>query len=80
MCAKSQHAGRYRRIPILLRTLREDADLTQRELGKQLSRPQSWVYNCETANRRVDISEFIDWAIACGVDPIDAFQKFLDER
>jgi len=60
MCPKAQHAKRYKMIPILLKKLREDADLTQRQLGKKLSRPQSWVYNCETANRRVDIGEFID--------------------
>jgi len=67
-------------IPILLKKLREDACLTQRQLGEKLSCPQSWVYNCETANRRVDIGEFIDWAIACDVDPLDAFQMLLDER
>lgn len=80
MCSKAQHAGRYRMIPILLKKLREDANLTQRQLGANLGCPQSWVYNCETANRRVDIGEFIDWALACGVDPLDSFQKLLDER
>ena len=33
--------------------------------------PQSWVHNCETANRRVDIAEFVSWSKACGVDPQD---------
>jgi hypothetical protein len=27
------------------------AGLTQRALGKRLGKPQSWVFNCETANR-----------------------------
>lgn len=64
-------------MPRLLRTLREEAGLTQRELGKRLKRPQSWVYNCETANRRVDVAEFIAWVRACDVDPEAAFARFL---
>ena len=44
--------------------LREKAGLTQRDLGKRLKKPQSWVYNCETGNRRVDVTEFIVWARA----------------
>lgn len=30
-----------------------------------------------TANRRVDVTEFIAWAKACGVAPQDAFPRFL---
>lgn len=59
--------------------MREKAGLTQRELGKKLKKPQSWVYNCETANRRVDITEFILWSKACDIDPKKAFIKLLKE-
>ena len=48
---------------------RIEAGLTQRALGKRLRKPQSWVFNCETANRRVDVTELIAWCVACGVDP-----------
>lgn len=77
MATKSQHALAYRRLPVFLRSLREDAGLTQRALGQRLRKPQSYVYNCETANRRVDVSEFIAWATACDVDPLVAFRRFL---
>ena len=60
-----------------LRTLREEAELTQRELGKRLKKPQSWVYNRETANWWVDLTEFIAWARRCGVTPQEAFSRFL---
>jgi len=50
MATKSQHLKAYRHIPPFLRSLRDEAGLTQRELGKKLRKPQSWVYNCETAN------------------------------
>jgi len=36
-------------------------------MGEKLKKPQSWVYNCETGNRRVDVTEFIAWATACGI-------------
>lgn len=78
MATKSQHASGYQPLPAYLRRLREEAGLTQRDLGQRLSKPQSWVYNCETGNRRVDVAEFIDWATACGVDVVTAFSHFLE--
>ncbi len=77
MSTKSQHAAAYRRVPEFLRALREEAGLTQRELGKRLGKPQSYIHNCETANRRVDVPEFIAWAKACGRDPVAAFRHFM---
>lgn len=77
MASKSQHAPRYQILPPMLRALREEAGLTQRDLGERLGKPQSWVYNCETANRRVDVTEFVAWAEACEVDPKAAFARLL---
>jgi len=79
MAAKAQHAVGYRAVPPLLRTLREKANLTQRELGKRMGKPQSWIHNCETANRRVDLGEFVAWCEACGVKPLDGLKRFLKE-
>ncbi len=78
MVPSALHDRRYRSIPILLREMREDADLTQRELGKLLRHPQSWVHNCECSNRRVDVAEFCQWSTACGIDPLDAVARYLD--
>jgi transcriptional regulator with XRE-family HTH domain len=75
--AKAQHAPEYRDVPKHLRALRERAGLTQRALGGKLRKPQSWVYNCESANRRVDVGEFALWSQACGVEPLEAFAQFL---
>lgn len=77
MATKAQHSKGYRPIPNLLRTLREGASLTQRALGERLRQPQSWIYNCETGNRRVDVAEFCDWATACDVEPVAALRRFL---
>ena len=78
MATKSQHAPQYQHLPPLLRALREEAELTQRDLAGRLAKPQSWVYNCESANRRVDATEFIVWARACGADPQAAFARLLE--
>ena len=74
---KAQHAPDYRPVPGFLRGLREEAGLSQRALGTRISKPQSWVYNCESANRRVDVAEFVAWCRACGVDPAKAFGRLL---
>jgi transcriptional regulator with XRE-family HTH domain len=76
---KPQQLPPYKHVPGLLRQLREHADLTQRDLGAKLRKPQSWVHNCESANRRVDVTEFILWARACGIDPREAFARVLPE-
>ncbi len=77
MATKSQHSPAYKPVQTLLRALREEAELTQRDLGERLGKPQSYVHNCEVGNRRVDIAEFAAWASACGVEPQTAFARFL---
>jgi len=66
--SKAQHASRYRQLPGLLRRLREDAQLIQRELGKKLKVSHVFVHKSEIGERRVDITEFMDWCRTCGVD------------
>jgi Helix-turn-helix len=78
MSTKAQHSGKYRVIPVFLRELRENANLTQRGIGKILNKPQSYIHNCEVANRRVDVAEFIAWSNACGVNPKTAFAKLIE--
>ncbi len=75
--AKALQAQRYRQLPALLRRMREEAGLTQRDLAKRLRMNHTTVHNSETAERRVDVAEFVDWARACGVDPAVAFNEFL---
>lgn len=77
MATKRQNDESYLPLPGFLRGLREDAGLTQRALGERLQKPQSWVFNCETGNRRVDVTEFAAWVAACGIDPVAAFRRLL---
>jgi transcriptional regulator with XRE-family HTH domain len=78
--AKSLQAQRYRQLPAFLREMREKANLTQRELGIKLCINHTMVHNSETAERRLDVAEFVDWSTACGLDPVMAFKEFLKRR
>ena len=77
---KAQHAKRYRQLPALLRQMREAAGLTQREMGKKLGGSHVFVHKSETGERRVDVAEFMDWAVACGSNPEEAFRQLVRMR
>lgn len=78
--AKATHAERYRRLPRLLRQIREGANLTQRDMAKKLRMSPSIVHKTEVGDRRTDVAEFLDWCRACGADPVEAFRMFVTER
>jgi transcriptional regulator with XRE-family HTH domain len=72
---KAQHARRYRHLPPFLRALREEAGFTQRELASKLGRDHVFIHKSEIGERRVDVTEFMDWCMACGTNPEKAFRR-----
>ncbi len=70
----------YEKIPAHLRQLRENAGLTQRDLADRLNKPQSWVARCETAARRVDVAEWVEWCFSCGVNTNVALEDLVKRR
>jgi transcriptional regulator with XRE-family HTH domain len=78
--AKGQHALRYRLLPAALRRIRCQASLTQRELARKLRVTHVWVHKSEVGDRRVDVTEFMDWCVACGTDPVEEFRNLAHER
>ena len=70
----------YQKVPAHLRALREKAGLTQRGLSIRLQKPQSWVARCETAARRVDVAEWLEWVTGCGIDPRAALADLIARR
>lgn len=52
-----------------LRSYREKAELSQRDLARLLGVPDSYIGKCERRDRRVDPIEMIRWCKGCGVDP-----------
>lgn len=70
---------KYERLRLLLIDAREDAGLTQVELGKRIRRPQSFVSKIERGLRSVDVIEFLEIAKAIGFDP-EEFLRKLDNN
>jgi len=78
--ARSTHHRHYRSFLTLLRNLREQAGVTQVELGKRLGNTQTFVSKIERGERRLDVVEFAEICDALGADPSTAFMQFLDGR
>jgi len=51
------YSREHRIIVFKLRKSRKEAGLTQEEVAKRISRPQSFVSKCEAGQRRLDIVE-----------------------
>lgn len=65
----------YRRVPPFLRGMREKAGLTQRQLADKIGQTQWWVARSETGSRRLDIAEFVEFCVGCGVEPAEAIRE-----
>jgi transcriptional regulator with XRE-family HTH domain len=66
-------------VPELLRQIREEAELTQRDLASRMKRAQPWIHKSEMGERRVDVSEFLDWCAACHSDPHAALRRLIKQ-
>jgi transcriptional regulator with XRE-family HTH domain len=53
---------KYRQFLRRLRQARHEASLTQVQVARRLSRPQSFVSKCESGERRVDVVELAEFA------------------
>ena len=72
---RSVFTTRYDQFRDLLVEARKAAGLTQVDVAKRLSRPQSFVSKFERGERRLDVIEFLDIAEAMRIDPY----KFLSK-
>ena len=73
---KSLHSPAYDRFLDLLRQMRVDAGLTQRQLGEKIGRAHGYVSKTELGERRLDMVEFIEYCDGCAVDPAKFIQRF----
>lgn len=62
-----------------LRTLRQEANLTMRQLAEKLSTPHSFVGKIELHGRRLDVGEFIYYVQVLGHDPAVELQRIIDK-
>jgi hypothetical protein len=77
---KSLHTPAYDAILVLLRKMREDAELTQEEVAKRLSRTRTYVTKCELGERRIDLLEWIEFCRACRFDPAVFLARLKSKR
>ena len=66
---KSIFAQNYRLFCELLIQIRKTKGITQAELAKKLKKPQSYVSKIEKRERRMDVVEFTEIALALGENP-----------
>lgn len=72
---KSVHTDAYAAIIAALVRARRARGITQTALGRRLGKPQSFISEIETRERRLDILEFYAVAQALGVDPRTLFAE-----
>ncbi len=65
----------YKRLCTLLMEARQAAGLLQAQLAKKLRKPQSFVSKVETAQRPLDIFEFLTYTRTLNLDPYQVLQQ-----
>jgi len=74
---KSTHSAGYRVLRERLGAMRSGAGLSQRELGRRIGVPHSWVAKVESGERRIDLIEFGWFCEGCGVDAGEGAREIL---
>jgi transcriptional regulator with XRE-family HTH domain len=66
---KTIHAQAYSALITRLKEARKKAGITQTALAQELGHPQSFVSKYETRERLLDPIEYLEIALAIGMDP-----------
>ncbi|MAK98429.1 MAG: transcriptional regulator [Citromicrobium sp.] len=74
---KSVFSEAYEILLEELVSARDEAGITQTELGKRLNRPQPFVSYFERGERRIDLIEFVAIARALEIKPDKLFARVL---
>jgi transcriptional regulator with XRE-family HTH domain len=75
---KTVYSERYKRFREDLIRRRKEAGLTQAQLARRLGKPQSYISKYETGERRLDLIEVMDIAMAIKFD-LTAFIRKLNK-
>ncbi len=77
---KSPHSPLYRRFLRAIKQARQDSGLTQVEVAEKIGRPQSFISNCESGERRIDVAEFVYLCSVYGVEPTQVLGEMQEHR
>jgi transcriptional regulator with XRE-family HTH domain len=75
---KTVNDPNYRQFVARLRQARESANLSQDELALRLRKTQTFVSKIETAQRTLDLLDFLRWAKETNVDELELLQELSD--
>lgn len=70
----------YQRLLRVLIALREEKEITGRQLGKRLKKSHSFVNKVESGERRLDVAEFVAYCRALRIDPLKVLKKVIGKR
>lgn len=73
MGASSLHDPNYKHVCEALRSLREEAGLSQRALAEALGKNHTYVHKSEVGERKIDLVEWARWCKHCDADAVEAF-------
>jgi transcriptional regulator with XRE-family HTH domain len=76
---KSIYTERHKKLCELLKKHRKAAGLTQTTVAERLGKPPSYVAKYEGGDRRLDVLELIDVAVAIGFDPCKLIRELRSE-
>ena len=73
---KSIHSSEQILLQQLLKNIRQEFNLTQKEVANRLGKPQSFVSKYETGERRLDLTELRKICLAIEVELVDLVIRF----
>lgn len=75
--ANSVHTPKYRALLNTLVDARKSRKLSQAELAEELGRAQTFISKYERGERRLDVIEFIEVAIALEIDAVEVIRRLM---
>jgi len=72
-----QKSSKHDALAAALRSVREKAGLSQRELAAKLGTNQTRISFIERGTQYVHVTEMIDWCAATGCDPVELLQAII---
>lgn len=74
---KQRNSRRYGQLRAILRRAREERGVTQRQLSARLKRDKNFVQLVESGERALDVIEYLQYAKALRVDPLEVMRQLL---
>lgn len=71
----NKYPARQRAIVAALRSVREEAGLSQRALSEKLKEPSTYIHLIEALRRDIPVAEFIQIAKVLGIEPAELIRR-----